>query len=53
MADAQADLMALGQHCSLPDCQQLDFLPFKCDSCNKVFCLVSASWQAAPHYRLG
>ncbi|CAM6015452.1 unnamed protein product [Sphagnum balticum] len=29
----------LGQHCSVSDCQQIDFLPFSCDACNKVFCL--------------
>jgi hypothetical protein len=26
----------LGQHCSVSDCQQIDFLPFSCDACNKV-----------------
>ncbi|XP_057463905.1 zinc finger AN1 domain-containing stress-associated protein 12-like [Actinidia eriantha] len=29
----------LGTHCQHPECNQLDFLPFKCDSCLKVFCL--------------
>ncbi|KAI5665570.1 hypothetical protein M9H77_15423 [Catharanthus roseus] len=29
----------LGRHCQLSDCHQLDFLPFKCDSCQKVFCV--------------
>ncbi|KAJ0043917.1 hypothetical protein Pint_19404 [Pistacia integerrima] len=29
----------LGRHCQLPDCHQLDFLPFTCDGCQKVFCL--------------
>ena len=28
----------IGQHCSHATCQQLDFLPFKCDRCLKVFC---------------
>ncbi|EDV33231.1 uncharacterized protein Dana_GF21585 [Drosophila ananassae] len=28
----------LGQHCSEPSCNLLDFLPVKCDSCDKVFC---------------
>ncbi|KAH8266635.1 hypothetical protein KR018_004800 [Drosophila ironensis] len=28
----------LGQHCSEPTCNRLDFLPVKCDSCDKVFC---------------
>ncbi|KAF6143263.1 hypothetical protein GIB67_039046 [Kingdonia uniflora] len=29
----------LGRHCQNPDCHQLDFLPFTCDSCHKVFCV--------------
>ena len=41
MGDDDADLMGLGEHCSLPDCMHLDFLPFKCDACKLVFCLVS------------
>ncbi|XP_017858075.1 PREDICTED: AN1-type zinc finger protein 2A [Drosophila arizonae] len=28
----------LGQHCNEPTCNRLDFLPVKCDSCEKVFC---------------
>eukprot|EP00026_Physarum_polycephalum_P020668 Phypoly_transcript_23405.p1 GENE.Phypoly_transcript_23405~~Phypoly_transcript_23405.p1 ORF type:complete len:173 (+),score=21.36 Phypoly_transcript_23405:60-521(+) len=28
----------IGAHCSLPDCKQLDFLPFNCESCHKKFC---------------
>ncbi|ALC38892.1 CG12795 [Drosophila busckii] len=28
----------LGQHCHEPTCNRLDFLPVKCDSCDKVFC---------------
>lgn len=28
----------LGDHCSLDDCNELDFLPFKCQYCNQVFC---------------
>ncbi|KAJ0099643.1 hypothetical protein Patl1_21975 [Pistacia atlantica] len=40
----------LGRHCQLPDCHQLDFLPFTCDGCQKVFCLEhrlskSHEWQ--------
>lgn len=34
-----ADLLALGSHCSVPDCRQIDFLPFKCDCCSRVYCL--------------
>ncbi|XP_023526966.1 zinc finger AN1 domain-containing stress-associated protein 12 isoform X3 [Cucurbita pepo subsp. pepo] len=29
----------LGRHCQHSDCHQLDFLPFTCDGCQKVFCL--------------
>ncbi|KAJ7297662.1 hypothetical protein O6H91_Y234500 [Diphasiastrum complanatum] len=29
----------LGRHCSLPECNLVDFLPFICDCCNQVFCL--------------
>ncbi|CAE8647500.1 unnamed protein product, partial [Polarella glacialis] len=25
-------------HCNLPTCNQLDFLPFKCDACKSTFC---------------
>ncbi|EMS59687.1 Zinc finger AN1 domain-containing stress-associated protein 17 [Triticum urartu] len=28
----------LGAHCDKEDCNQLDFLPFDCDGCGKVFC---------------
>ncbi|KAJ0043904.1 hypothetical protein Pint_17906 [Pistacia integerrima] len=35
----------LGKHCSLPDCKQIDFLPFTCDCCNKVFCLEHRSYN--------
>ncbi len=27
-----------GKHCSDPYCRQLDFLPFTCDLCKRVFC---------------
>ena len=33
------DLDALGAHCQLSYCHQLDFLPFRCDSCHHTFCL--------------
>jgi len=26
------------KHCSLQECNTLDFLPFKCDKCQKIFC---------------
>uniref|UniRef100_A0A8C5QRL2 Zinc finger AN1-type containing 2B n=1 Tax=Leptobrachium leishanense TaxID=445787 RepID=A0A8C5QRL2_9ANUR len=28
----------LGKHCLEPTCKQLDFLPLKCDACEKIFC---------------
>ncbi|KAK9921874.1 hypothetical protein M0R45_030368 [Rubus argutus] len=34
----------LGKHCFVVECQQIDFLPFTCDSCHKVFCLEHRSY---------
>ncbi|KAI4300781.1 hypothetical protein L6164_034117 [Bauhinia variegata] len=34
----------LGKHCTVEDCKQIDFLPFTCDRCNKVFCLEHRSY---------
>lgn len=31
--------MEIGKHCSFPDCNQLDFLPFLCKECDKYYCL--------------
>ncbi|GKD69012.1 zinc finger AN1 domain-containing stress-associated protein 12 [Tanacetum coccineum] len=36
----------LGKHCQLSDCKQLDFLPFKCDGCEKVFCVEHRSYKS-------
>ncbi|KAK4237351.1 hypothetical protein C8A03DRAFT_16077 [Achaetomium macrosporum] len=33
------DASLVGSHCQYAYCNQLDFLPFKCQSCNKTFCL--------------
>lgn len=33
------DVEAIGAHCGYEYCHQLDFLPFKCQSCNGKFCL--------------
>ncbi|BFZ19474.1 hypothetical protein BsWGS_22513 [Bradybaena similaris] len=33
------ELPHIGKTCSLPTCNQLDFLPFQCDGCGKTFCL--------------
>jgi predicted nucleic acid binding AN1-type Zn finger protein len=29
----------IGKHCSLKECNQLDYLPFLCEKCNLYFCL--------------
>lgn len=34
-----ADATLVGQHCEAEYCNQLDFLPFYCQSCEKTFCL--------------
>ncbi|KAI4351504.1 hypothetical protein L6164_005870 [Bauhinia variegata] len=36
----------LGKHCQHLDCNQLDFLPFTCDGCHKVFCLEHRSFKS-------
>ena len=41
-----ADLDALGAHCQLSYCHVLDFLPFKCLSCQGTFCLEHRSETA-------
>ncbi|KAK4967869.1 hypothetical protein LTR42_010197 [Elasticomyces elasticus] len=33
------DVEAIGSHCQMPFCRQLDFLPFRCESCKGSFCL--------------
>jgi len=33
------DASLVGSHCQYSYCNQLDFLPFKCQSCEKTFCL--------------
>ncbi|KAI1079124.1 AN1-type zinc finger protein [Whalleya microplaca] len=37
--DKDNDLTLIGKHCQLEYCNQLDFLPFFCQSCKKTFCL--------------
>jgi len=32
------ELPHIGKHCSIKSCNLLDFLPFNCDICKKVFC---------------
>ncbi|KMU75229.1 hypothetical protein CISG_04177 [Coccidioides immitis RMSCC 3703] len=33
------DLESIGKHCQFEYCHQLDFLPFRCESCKKTYCL--------------
>ena len=33
------DVEAIGSHCEYTYCNQLDFLPFRCESCKGTFCL--------------
>ena len=39
MATTTADIDAIGAHCQMPFCHQLDFLPFRCESCRGTYCL--------------
>ncbi|KJE95962.1 hypothetical protein CAOG_06345 [Capsaspora owczarzaki ATCC 30864] len=43
--DAQ-DLLSFGTHCDVKDCRQLDFLPFRCDSCTQTFCLDHRTYES-------
>ncbi|KAF2995059.1 hypothetical protein E8E13_001833 [Curvularia kusanoi] len=45
------DVGAIGKHCELEYCGQLDFLPFPCQSCKKHYCLDHRSETAhkCPH----
>ena len=36
---ATADVESIGAHCQMSFCHQLDFLPFRCESCRGTFCL--------------
>ncbi|XP_016512901.1 zinc finger AN1 domain-containing stress-associated protein 12 [Nicotiana tabacum] len=36
----------LGSHCQHSDCRQLDFLPFTCDACQKIFCVEHRSCKS-------
>ncbi|CAK9148698.1 unnamed protein product [Ilex paraguariensis] len=36
----------LGMHCQHPECNQLDFLPFNCDACRRVFCVEHRSYKS-------
>ncbi|KAJ5543126.1 hypothetical protein N7461_009129 [Penicillium sp. DV-2018c] len=36
---ADTDLETIGRHCQYEYCGQLDFLPFRCESCKGTYCL--------------
>ncbi|KAJ5143001.1 uncharacterized protein N7515_001788 [Penicillium bovifimosum] len=36
---ADTDLESIGRHCQYEYCGQLDFLPFRCESCKSTYCL--------------
>ncbi|KAJ5731121.1 uncharacterized protein N7483_005629 [Penicillium malachiteum] len=36
---ANEDLESIGRHCQFEYCGQLDFLPFRCESCRSTYCL--------------
>ena len=46
VAAMDADLLGLGRHCHHSDCHQLDFLPFRCNKCSRVYCLEHRRCQA-------
>jgi AN1-type zinc finger protein 1 len=48
-----ADLESIGAHCQFPYCHQLDFLPFRCESCKSTFCLDHRSETAHKCPRAG
>jgi predicted nucleic acid binding AN1-type Zn finger protein len=37
--DNEKDATLIGSHCQYAYCNQLDFLPFRCESCRGTFCL--------------
>lgn len=47
------DVDAIGAHCQHPYCRQLDFLPFRCESCKWTFCLDHRSETAHNCRRAG
>ncbi|KAF2864460.1 hypothetical protein K470DRAFT_224514 [Piedraia hortae CBS 480.64] len=42
----RGDVESIGAHCQMTFCHQLDFLPFKCESCKGTFCLDHRSESA-------
>ncbi|KAJ6116674.1 hypothetical protein N7512_006399 [Penicillium capsulatum] len=50
---ADEDLESIGRHCQFEYCGQLDFLPFRCESCRSTFCLDHRSETAHRCARAG
>ncbi|OJJ33174.1 hypothetical protein ASPWEDRAFT_114591 [Aspergillus wentii DTO 134E9] len=50
---ADEDLESIGRHCQFEYCGQLDFLPFRCESCRSTFCLEHRSESAHRCARAG
>ncbi|CAJ0929585.1 unnamed protein product, partial [Mesorhabditis belari] len=40
-----AEFPSLGQHCGVDLCNQLDFLPVKCDACHGTFCITHFTYD--------
>lgn len=41
-----AEFPSFGRHCSFAECHRLDFLPIRCDACEKQFCADHYSYEA-------
>ncbi|KAJ5632295.1 hypothetical protein N7490_008634 [Penicillium lividum] len=50
---ANEDLESIGRHCQFEYCGQLDFLPFRCESCKSTYCLDHRSETAHKCPRAG
>lgn len=51
--DQDYDLLSIGRHCSIKDCNQLDFLPFTCSDCHATFWYdCKARFLEYYHYRV-
>jgi predicted nucleic acid binding AN1-type Zn finger protein len=42
-----SEIVEFGSHCSRSDCNQLDFLPFRCPYCAETFC--GEHWKIEGH----
>lgn len=43
-----ADVDAIGAHCQMAFCRQLDYLPFKCESCGRYVAIARQSIAKPP-----